>query len=200
MNFSNFPSSVRINALLLQCHLNELELEGTFKITATSVEYEERFKRNHADEINEKIPLLISDLRNESVDLTPLPDPFGDNWEDQVINACNEINQISTNTRNDDQLKHYYQLGSLLAQRDFSTEAKDFTKTYLLSNRIPGSSLIAQRVYTLYSTRGTWNIKETKNITCYVLRYINEVDFQGVLLPEAADAKIRELFDYSPDF
>ncbi|RHZ57510.1 hypothetical protein Glove_386g63 [Diversispora epigaea] len=86
MDLSRFPSLVRVNAEVFQNILREMGLEGSIRISATEMEYEERphNRRSFADRIHNRIPLFLSDLQRESTNLTPLPIPSGDNWEEQV--------------------------------------------------------------------------------------------------------------------
>ncbi|RHZ89210.1 hypothetical protein Glove_18g92 [Diversispora epigaea] len=143
MDLSRFPSSVQVNAMILQSILREMGLEGSIRISTIEMEYEER------------------------------PHTRRNNWEEQVAYVCNEINQLTSNTKHDKQLLHYYQLGFLMSQRGFSTAARNRAKTYLLSNRL----------------RDFWEILEE------LIYY-----FQGVILQEAADAKIKELINFPSDF
>ncbi|RHZ76318.1 hypothetical protein Glove_199g195 [Diversispora epigaea] len=192
MDLFRFPSSVQVNAMILQSILREMGLEGSIRISVTEMEYEERPYT--------RISLFLSDLQREGTNLTPLPIPSGDNWEEQVAYVYNEINQLTSNTKHDEQLLHYYQLGFLMSQRGFSTAVRNRAKTYLLSNRLRDFWEISRRAYLLYNTRGTWNILGTKHITCYTLRHMSDIDFQGVILQEAADAKIKELINFPSDF
>ncbi|RHZ57509.1 hypothetical protein Glove_386g65 [Diversispora epigaea] len=91
-------------------------------------------------------------------------------------------------------------LGFLMSQRGFTTAARNRAKTYLLFNRLRDFWEISRRAYLLYNTRGTWNILGTKYITCHTLRHMSDIDFQGVMLQEAADAKIKELINFPSDF
>ena len=202
MDLSRFPSSVQVNTVVLQSILREMGLDESIRISATEMEYEERShtRRSFADRIHDRIPLFLSDLRREGTNLTPLPVPPGNNWEEQVAYVCNEINQLTSNTKHDEQLLHYYQLGFLMSQRGFSAAARNHAKTYLLFNRLRDFWEISRRTYLLYNTRGIWNILGTRYITCHALRHMTDIDFQGVVLPEAAEAKIKELINFPSDF
>ena len=195
MDLSEFPPEVRILAAELQNVLRRLEREGTLKVSTIEIEYEEITiqRPTHAERIHKRVPLFVTELRRECTNLIPLLPPLGDNWEDQMESVCQEINLINNNTRNEEQLQLYYQLGTLLSQKGFNAVSKNHAKSYLLSHKQRDFFPIARRTYLLYSARGSWNIRGTVNISCYALRHMTEIDFQSILIPEAEEAKTKEL-------
>jgi hypothetical protein len=197
MSFSRLPPVIRTNVQLIQIAMQAETIPGAIVISSSEVRYSPVVapRRSHESEIHDRLSLLLSDLRREALDITPLAPPPGYNWENQVASVCNEINQFDNNTKNDERLLQYYQLGQLLSQRGFSKIARGCARTYLLPNRQPNFWLLSRRIYLLYSTRGTWNISGTMNLTCYVIRYISENDFYNVLIREATNARTNEMLN-----
>ena len=195
MDLSEFPSEVRITAVALQNILRSLGREGTLKISNLEIEYEETSSRrpSHTDRVHGRLPYFIAELCRECTNLTPLPSPPGEDWEEQTEIICSRINLVDNNTRNEEQLQLYYQLGSLLSLKGFNAASRSFAKTILLSHKQKDFFPTAKRTYFLYSARGSWHINGTVHISCYALRHMSESDFQDVLLPEAEEAKTREL-------
>jgi hypothetical protein len=197
MSFSQVPSSVRTVIQVLQSILQNNNIQGTLIITATESRYEDRItpRRGHEARIHDRLPLFLSDLRRETRNAVLLVPPPGYDWEDQVAGVCNEINQFDNNTRNDERLLQYYQLGYLMSLRGFSSAARNCARSFLLPNRLHYFWQLSRRTYLLYSTRGTWNILGTINISCYALRYMAESDFLEIMMREALTARTNELMD-----
>ncbi|RHZ49097.1 hypothetical protein Glove_530g18 [Diversispora epigaea] len=195
MDLSEFPSEVRITVVALQNILRSLGQEGTLKISNLEIEYEETSTRrpSHTDRVHGRLPYFIAELRRECTDLTPLPSPPGESWEEQIEIICGGINLVNNNIRNEEQLQLYYQLGSLLSLRGFNATSRSFAKTILLAHKRKDFFPTAKRTYFLYSARGSWHINGTVHILCYALCHMSESDFQDVLLPETEEAKTREI-------
>ncbi|RHZ52244.1 hypothetical protein Glove_463g50 [Diversispora epigaea] len=137
MDLSEFPSEVRITAVAFQNILRSLGQEGTLKISNLEIEYEETSTRrpSHTDRVHGRLQYFIAELRRECTDLTPLPSPPGKSWEEQIEIICGGINLVNNNTRNEEQLQLYYQLGSLLSLRGFNAASRSFAKTILLAHK-----------------------------------------------------------------
>ena len=195
MSFSHLPPVIRTNAQLIQLVIQAEIVPGALIISSSEVRYSPVLapRRSHESAIHERLASFLSDLRRESGDITPLSPPPSYNWENQVASMCSEINQSDNNTKNDERLLQYYQLGFLLSQRGFSKAARTCTRTFLLPSRQSNFWLLSRRIDLLYSTRGTWNIAGTINLTCYVLRYISENDFYNVLIREVTNARTSEM-------
>ena len=115
-----------------------------------------------------------------------------------MSSVCGSINQLTIDSRNDEQVALYYQLGFLLDQREFAVEARTYVRSLFLTTWLNNLWQLTRRVFQLYSTRGTWNIFGTNNISCYVLRYMRESDFQE-LMEEATSSRISEVLIEIPD-
>lgn len=202
MNSSSLPPPIRANALSLQTLLQDANIRGTLMISATDVEYRETCtpRRRHETRIHARLPSFLFDLRRVVMNRNFLAIPDGDTWEEQVAGVCNEINQFNNNSRNDERLLQYYLLGLLMFQRGFSNAAKNRAKNFLLPSSQPGFWQISRRTYLLYSTRGTWNIPNTINLSCYALQYMSETDFHEVLMREAAAARTSEDINFPSNF
>ncbi|RHZ82759.1 hypothetical protein Glove_103g286 [Diversispora epigaea] len=157
MDLSRFPSSVQVNTMILRNILREMDLEGSIRIFATEMEYEER---PHT---------------REGTNLTTLPIPSGDNWKEQVAYVCNEINQLTS------MMNSFFITIKDLAQQQGTVQ-----------------KLISCLIGCVISGRSLEEL-----IYCIILEELGifwELNFQEVILQEAADAKIKELINFPSDF
>ncbi|CAG8439395.1 15718_t:CDS:2, partial [Cetraspora pellucida] len=190
-----YKKPVHGNRLKKYCGWKEFSLfprkESNMKMNNPEIEIKSLSTCTEAQQIHEKVPLYIEDLRRREISLQSLEIVIGRSWEYQMRQLCAKLNKNLQNPSAN--LQNFYLLGKKindtnwgdavrkLIQEEFPNGYRNFWKT-------------AFCVYTLYSCRGIPNLFNMQHIMPHILLKMYENDFSK-LLDEAKTLKSQEEVD-----
>ncbi|RIB26664.1 hypothetical protein C2G38_2162795 [Gigaspora rosea] len=112
----------------------------------------------------------------------------GENWDEKLAYCCQAIIRLNPRLKTNAQvLETYYQLGSVMAEKEWGETAKKKLQTYFTMGKGKIVAKMSKRVHQLFTTRGEWYMYLVGHVTISILEKMYEEDFTDLLLKEAQD-------------
>ncbi|RIB02981.1 hypothetical protein C2G38_2049640 [Gigaspora rosea] len=152
-------------------------------------------RKTLAERIRESMFIYLQDLNrgNPKELILPLEIP-GEDWKEKLTHYCQEIIDLNPRLKTNGQfLEAYYQLGSLMDEKEWSEAAKKKLRLHFSTGKGKIVTKMSKRAYQLFNARGEWYMYMLEHINISILEKMYEEYFTYLLLTEAQNRRSDEM-------